>query len=81
MHYNPSKMQEYKQKSWDMQTSREAVYSEYKHFSRLWVAGILAFPAIWLATAAGGILRYLDHGPKAIFLKQTKEWSWLLNLN
>ena len=56
MHYNPSKMQEYKQKSWDMQTSREAAYSEYKHFSRLWVVGILAFPAIWLATAAGDFM-------------------------
>ena len=25
------------------------------------------FPAIWLAAAAGGFLRYLDRGPKVLF--------------
>ena len=31
---------------------------------------IFWFPAIWLAAAAGGFLRYLDRGPKVLFFLQ-----------
>ena len=34
------------------------------------------FPAMWLAAAAGGFLRYLDRGPKVLFYETNQGVKW-----